>query len=591
MSQLLAADDYWCPDEGDLSLAQRLLLMVAESDLALLAAMALVSRGLSLGHSCMELQQLAALAWLDDELVALDVAGWQQRLLLSQLVSEGERDAPLRLQDGRLYWQRFWRYECQVATALLQLSQRGHVYDATELQAVLDQLYPQRQPVAQVAAVVNSLCADLAVICGGPGTGKTTTVVKVLLALQQLVDSERPLRMAITAPTGKAAARLQQAVTGACEGLPESVAALIPCQAQTLHRLLRRHPTSGRPFYHRERPLPLDVLVVDECSMVDIGLFAQLLEALPLGCRLILLGDRDQLASVQAGDVFASLCQAHSRGVSAERGAWLQQLGIALEGQGVMSPLAECVSWLQHNFRSAESPQIVELAAAVQQQDLTAVYQQLAQPGSQLVYCDYAAVDFESVFLRQVADYWVEMFKALQVPRQALACFNQARVLVVQRHGALGVARINQLIEQHFRQLGWVTEGDDFYPGRPIQILQNDYGVQLYNGDIGVILPREGRLYGYFERDNGEAYWLPLARLPRHETAYAMTVHKSQGSEFEQVMLLLPDQAKRWLSSSLLYTGMTRARRQVVLWSSQESLRAVVSQQSPRFSGLAQRLK
>jgi len=384
--------------------------------------------------------------------------------------------------------------------------------------------------------------------------------------------------------------RLQESIAVACQGLavPPAWLASMPREAITLHRLLGRHPLSAQPKASRYHPLPLDVLVVDEGSMVDLELFVQLLAVLPESCRLIILGDAQQLAAVQAGEVFSSLCHPTTQGFSPAVAQQFEGLGLLSPSQDKAQvqthPLQDNVTWLWRSYRFSQGGGVARLANQLSQQHSADQLTELWTEHDELSWCEHALHSFETTVLSQAEACWSGLLSGLDDPKSALARFNQSRILTVQRKGRFGAEAINALLATHFAP---PTLSASHYPGRPIQILENDYGLQLFNGDVGIILPQGGGLFAYFLGTDGEGRWLPLARLPRHETAYAMTVHKSQGSEFDQVILVLPDQAKPWLSRELFYTGITRAKHRLFVWGDYALLPGILQRHQARYSRLA----
>jgi exodeoxyribonuclease V alpha subunit len=561
------------------------------------------------------------------------VAAWPKKAdLLKQLagspvVGRPGEFKPLIL-DGqnRLYLQRYWQYEAELAATIVRLEgdttkseERAphpdplpigsadaerekhsprHDVETHQLKVSLAAHFPSGgaeemdwQMVAAVAALRRRLC----IISGGPGTGKTRTVV-VLLAL--LLEQNPALRIALAAPTGKAAARLQESVKNARATLPcaPAIQDLLPTEAGTIHRLLGTVPDSAYFRHDAANPLPFDVIVVDEASMVDLALMAKLVSAIPPSARLILLGDKDQLASVEAGAVLADLCNGASR--RAYSPAFAKELkemtGLILPADAVSGQaagLADCIVELRRNYRFGEQSEIHRLSQAVNAGDAEAVVKSLREAGENsaapVVWRQLPAPSQLKQFLKPLALSRFKEFLQSPDPAEALRAFARFRILCALRHGPYGVEQLNAVVEDILAEAGWIRPDGRFYAGRPVMIVRNDYNLKLFNGDIGVLRRNAaGELRAYFAGpDQALREVMPL-RLPEHETAFALTVHKSQGSEFERVLLMLPREDSLVLSRELVYTGLTRASRAVALWSSLEILTAAVRRNIRRRSGL-----
>lgn len=536
----------------------------------------LLSEAVSDGHVCLNVADQQS--WPAEIMQQLpDTSSWQQQLIDSAVVGQPGEFTPLIITvDGRLYLNRYWQDEQQVATAIRQ---RAKAVKPASDNIVLQEFFAGwQQSVAgidwQKVAVLSALSQQFTVISGGPGTGKTTVVLKILQAFQAL---QPDLKIALAAPTGKAAARLQSVVSDAA----------LPIAAKTLHRLLgisQRH-LNGR--FNADNPLPLDVLIVDEASMIDISLMALLLKALPVNARLILLGDADQLASVESGAVLASLC-ADAPTFSADfakKAQQLAQLDLPVSDQPTV--LQNGLVKLQHSYRFAADSHIGQLATAVRMGDTTTAMNLLQDTQSLLITPDNHQLEQTLTTGYQAFISAVEC--DLPAP-EILAAFEQFRLLCATRQGPHSVAAVNHLIQQLLAKRGW-RSGQPFYPGRPIMITQNHYRLNLFNGDTGVILRHtDGTLQACF-MFAGELRWVPLSRLPTHETVYAMTVHKSQGSEFDTVSILLPADISPVLNRQLLYTAITRARKSLNILTTENVLQHTISTNHQRESGLKEQLE
>ena len=426
-------------------------------------------------------------------------------------------------------------------------------------------------------------------LSGGPGTGKTHTVARILALLATTATA--PLRIGLAAPTGKAALRLRQSIRRARETLDAELAAAVPEETRTLHRLLGFQPTRQRFRHDRNHPLGLDLLVVDEASMLDVALMTALLEALPPACRLILLGDRDQLASVEAGNLFADLCRGDA-GWSAPLRRRLEQLtGQPFPAAGAPDPMADAFVQLHTGYRFDRGSGIGELARAVNSGDEPLLDRLPAGDAADL-QLEEADSPTGSSRLRQAIEALFAPVFAAASPREALQALEQGRILCALREGPGGVEGLNRLAESVFRRRGAIPPGQDRYRGLPVMVLRNDYTLELFNGDTGVLWPDgEGVLQAWFPQEEGGARPVAPARLPSWQAAYAITVHKAQGSEFTEVLLVLPEEDTPVLCRELLYTGITRARRTIRVYGRRAMLVQGMRRRVVRYSGLAEALR
>ncbi|MDD8059115.1 exodeoxyribonuclease V subunit alpha [Shewanella metallivivens] len=632
---------------------------------------ALLSQQLSNQHSCLVIKQINLANPMAEDSHKYAQINCQISLSHSQLVEQiSQFDAvglpgdnkPLILEYGRLYLNKYHFFETQVANKLTQLASQQINIDLSQSQLpqLIDSLFPNKQTdnsatidwqkIATATALINAL----AVITGGPGTGKTTTVTKLLLLL--LTQSNLTIRL--VAPTGKAAARLSESIKASKQRLHKELTQLadqnianvliealtkIPEEASTLHRLLGVIPNSHQFRHHQDNPLRLDLLVVDEASMVDLPMMHKLLSALPAHGRLILLGDQDQLASVEAGAVLADICIGLKHGQDNMPSPWSMRYSQAqalqigqLTGQDVSQfihpqpKIGDSLCMLMHSHRFKGDAGIGLLANAVNQANVTAIRQVWRQQHAELNWYEHQqnaqgdntgkqqllalSVQAYGEYLQQVnanqqailaytqrqTDPETESHGPIVLPHSEQAIidsFNQYRILCAMRAGEFGVEGINIAVTESLKQARLIHVQGEFYLGRPIIIQSNDYNLGLFNGDIGLILQdrnKPERLMAHFVMADGSLLKVLPARLPSHETCYAMTVHKSQGSEFDKVSFVLPTRPSnaQWqlLTKELLYTAITRAKNHFYCLGSANIFEKASQQATSRASGLAWRL-
>lgn len=562
--------------------------------LPLLAA--LTSWATGQGHTCLPLVAVAGVLadfGLESE-PWTDVSHLRDQLMQSAMVGQPGEARPLILDGDQLFLLRHHAWEEQIAQALRHRAALLLPVATDDARPLLDQLFPVGDANTidwQRAAAILALCKPLVVISGGPGTGKTYTVARILALLCNL--SVKPLRIALVAPTGKAALRLQESIQQASDALAELSSLLPDTQAQTLHRLLGFQVNRPGFRHNRANPLHLDLLVVDEASMIDVGLMAALMEALPPQCRIILLGDRDQLASVEAGNLFGDLCGNGEIGWSAELVERMQPLlgaSGSLRAQASTHPLADSLVLLRTSRRFAVGSGIGALALAINSGEAEAVRRVLGATWTDIEMIDTAHTE-QAGHLRERLLGFLEPLFAADTPETALLALGARRILCGLREGPSGVEGINRLAQMHLRRLRHIGPETQCYAGMPLLITRNDYSLGLFNGDNGVLWPDDqGQMRGWFGQEGGGLRSFSLARLPSWQAAYAMTVHKSQGSEFDQVLLLLPQEDAPVLTRELLYTGLTRARSGLLLCGPLDLLLRTTGRRVVRYSGLAGKL-
>lgn len=484
---------------------------------------------------------------------------------------------------------------------------------AEELSA-LDGLVPQAVCLNwQKVAAAMAITRQFAVISGGPGTGKTTTVAKLLAALVMQADhgsTEKEVatpNIKLVAPTGKAAARLTESIGMAVQSLPvdPEVRKRIPTQSSTIHRLLGSVPNQVDFRHHHDNPLHLDVLVVDEASMVDLPMMARLLDAMPPHAKLILLGDRDQLASVEAGAVLGDICAFSSQGYSRQQEQLLSHLTgfdlagshlTGIDGARAVSPVADSLCMLQKSYRFHAESGIGKLAKAINNGNPYHV-EKVCQHGFKDINHYSLSAESYQTMINMTVNFYRDYFDAIELgkePKEVLKAFSAVRLLCALREGDFGVVGLNHRIERELVRIGKVSQADEtWYEGRPIMITRNDHGLGLYNGDIGIAMidkkvnPENPHLRVFFEMPDGSIRSVLPSRLPEHETVYAMTIHKSQGSEFADTLMVLPSEFSPILTRELIYTGVTRAKEKLYLFALQDVINRSVRLRTERASGLA----
>ena len=599
----------------DIAFADTLQRLDSTTDERVWSAAVLASLAVGLGHAALDLanpqillSDISGLPQAEHWLAALRSSRW---VTSPQAGVAADSTMPLVLENGLLYLRRYREYERRLAAGLHRIAaQAPAVTDIAALAPLFFALFPSAHARdgdghddAQARAAALALLCSLLLVTGGPGTGKTTTIARLLLLLlAQAQQAAKPVpRIALAAPTGRAAERMAESLRKAgaeirvtldinAAGIDAALCDALPQSAATLHRLLGTIPDSPRFRFDADNPLPYDVIVVDEASMVDLPLMCKLVEAVADGARLVLLGDRDQLPSVEAGDVLAAIVDAagDDAGVPRELATPLAPLlGAVAVSDGTGFALAGHRVHLQRGYRQSDALDLAPLADAVRDGEADDALGLLR--GGTLV-----GVHFHEDMLDPLAGAarerllaaWRDIATAVDA-RAALALGGRVRLLTALRDGAQGSHLLNARIEEALAG----AQRERYFHGRLLLVTENSYRHQLFNGDIGVCLrDDDGAITAWFAGGSDGVRGFHPAALPAHSGAFAMTVHKAQGSEFDNVWLLLPRHDARTLSRELLYTAITRARRELHVCASEAVLRAALARHAIRISGLKRRL-
>lgn len=542
------------------------------------------------GHSATGLDRLVSDLHADG--TQLGLSACRDLLRASAVVGTPGQSRPLVLDaSDRLYLHRYWHYEKQVSDALIQRAEQAPLkVDAARLGEALARLFSRPEEADQKTAAAVAALRRFAVVSGGPGTGKTTTVLR-LLAL--LLEFEPGARVALAAPTGKAAARVSQSIRAERHKLaPGSARDAIPGEAFTVHRLLGSRSGTTACRYNAANPLPYDIVVIDEASMIGVAMMARLFDALHADARLVLLGDKDQLASVEPGAVLGDIC-AGSDGFSSAFAAQLAGVGVDVRAQSAHSRVQDCVVTLEHSYRFDKAGGIGRLAHAIRTGDADEAIATLRGADDDVELIDLPdAGQRDDALRKRVMANFEPFLQSVAQPVSAdrqLTEFDNFRLLCVFRHGVRGVAALNRMTEESLLRAGALDSARGWYAGRPVMVTRNDYTANIFNGDVGITMIDGEDSSVVFETAQGLRHFA-TARLPEHETVYAMTVHKSQGSEFGSVLLALPDEASELLGRELIYTAVTRARARVEIHGAEQVLRKAIATDQARASGLRDRL-
>jgi len=601
-----------CFSDIDIHLADFLTSAGGEESPAFYFAVLMLSSRLKNGDICLSLKDIAGkpLSYFfgDDEsgkYQKIIVPGKEEMvaaLYKSKAVGDGDSYLPLVLDAGdRLYFQKYLSFENSLAESVKKLAGNKKLpADISSVRNTFSRLFASKAGETdwQGIAAYSALSGGITVISGGPGTGKTSTVVKILaLIAEHGINSGREVLISLAAPTGKAAARLREAVNTALENLPVSddVKKMIPAETFTVHRLLGSIRNSHGFRHNSGNPLIHDVVVVDECSMGDMALMYRLVQAVKPGAQLILLGDRDQLSSVEGGAVFADLCGYNNEMYTESfisRGSGV--FGINFPGApvkdnetGVMN---DTLVVLKKSYRFGGRSGVGILADLIKKGDAAGAIDILDDQS-------YPDVKFaEGASRKEIGDiyrqYAAGIVSGVEFVHggKILALINSFSILTATRSGKYGAEGMNSVAEGVLFNLGVIEPFQKFYPGRPVMISRNDYSLSLFNGDVGITSGKDSAGV-IFPAADGETRVVHPSRLPEHETAFAMTIHKSQGSEFDNVLVVMPDRWNMVMTRELLYTAVTRARRSVIIAADSDIVREMILTPTRRMSGLREKLR
>ncbi len=588
----------------DIHFARFMTELVGWDDPDLLLAAALVSSYTGQGNVCLDLTSVAGKSLLKEEyeqknVFCPELTEWRKKLEKCAVAGTPGEYKPLILDNqSRLYLYRYWEYQEEITRFIVgRVNDENQYMNIPVLKQGLERLFPPnktREVDWQNIAVFTALLKKFCVISGGPGTGKTATAAKIIALILEQAHTEK-VRIALAAPTGKAASRLQEAIKVAKEKLDcsDSIKKAIPCEASTIHRMLGS--IQGSPYfrYNAQSKLPADIVIIDESSMVDLALMSKLVQAIPDKARLILLGDKGQLASVEAGATFGDICDSqNAHGFSKHFCKEVKKVtGYDIETKPdneLARGICDCIIQLQKSYRFGSESGIGAVSRAVNEgnAELSATilkddkfsdirWQDLPRP-----------YELERCIKDAVINGFQEYLKT-DDPWQAFDLFERFRILCALREGPWGVSALNLLVERILKEAKLIEPDKLWYSGRPLLITRNDYHLRLFNGDVGIVLAdSKNDLLAYFPAADGTLRKLHPLRLPEHETVYAMTVHKSQGSEFDRVLMLLPDRDYPIMTRELIYTGITRARKEVEIWGVESVFCNAVLRRIERTSGL-----
>ncbi len=551
----------WNWEALDYQLANFLSRVDKDNSLAVEQAVKILSHEVRQGHVCIWLDDFSDIEVSPSERT-IEVADWRRSLLKSSAIGQPGDLTPLILDESNhLYFHRYWQYEQQLAAAL---KSRVHCELETPEDSWFDQQF-KNLPLSeqQQEAVKKALSNNFSIISGGPGTGKTTTIASLLLLLNHF---DPDARVGLAAPTGKAAMRMQEAMLNSAEQFDPADAVLLETQAQTLHRLLGYQSGKVTFRYQQSNPLPYSVVIVDEASMIDLALMNKLVSAVAKDARLILIGDRHQLASVEAGSVFGDICIDRQTNVLSSTLTLLTKSYRFSTGQGIEQ--------LSKSINAGNSDAVIEILSSTKFPEI-----------------EWLNPEVDSIIWQQQLKTKVfqqlDAIKSAPSSAEKFANLSHFQLLCAHQKGRFGVAGISSAIDDWIQKKYRLAD-KIWYAGKPLMIKENDYQTKLFNGDFGlVVAEKEQKFRVVFQSSNEHSQSLSISRLPAHENAWAISVHKSQGSEFDEVMLVLPESPSPVISRELLYTAVTRAKSKITIVSNEKVLRHAIEHQIQRRSGLA----
>jgi exodeoxyribonuclease V alpha subunit len=596
----------------DIQFAQSIARICKSENPYLILGAALASYEVSQGHICANLPSICERPFVIDEdrepIAWPSLTTWVDALKSSSAVSTAGDPRPLYLDEkNRLYLSRYWSFQIGLVNMIkARLEQEPSAIDQSLLIDGLERLFDlqtyrsQEKTNWQAVAAIAAVYRNFSVISGGPGTGKTSAVVRILALLFEQAQAHNTAfpRVSLMAPTGKAAGRLEESIERAKLKLKcrSEIADAIPHSASTIHRGLKGSFEAKRAFhYHRDNPLPADVVIVDEASMIPLTLMHNLFDAVPMTSKLILLGDEHQLASVQAGAILGDICNAKDRGgYSTEYVEQISSLTGARLPLAKQKPPAirDAIVQLKESHRFKDTEGIGALARAIKAGESAEVLKLLKGDEHKNIHLINESKDAMLTTSGLICEGYEEYLRADTI-EEKLISFNQFRILCAHRRGELGSEKINgqvaTILGEHFK----FDTRPPWYRDQPVMVQINDYRQKLYNGDIGIVgtdSEDEQRLVAWFHGSDGELRAFYPSRLPPHESVYAMTIHKSQGSEFDKVLVILPAELSPILSRELLYTAVTRASKEVFIMATDDVISQAVDKEISRASGLTDSL-
>lgn len=541
-----------------------------------LTGAALISRQIYHGHICLTDSGIEALRDEFENERNL-IPQWSEIVSVlskSSSCSDGKSFSPIVFYGNRFYLYRYWQYEFSLAKSVKEMSETGSGYSEKhdEIEKNIETLFAaDGKENGQLEAALMAVSNRFSVITGGPGTGKTTAIAKILAAIFKCCPDETVL---LAAPTGKAASRMNEALKNAVAFAGDLIDGdvaekILSLSGSSIHRLLGWTRNPGVFVHNRENPLEAGIVIVDEASMIDLSMMSKLVDAVKKESSLVLIGDKDQLTSVEAGNVLGDICEAFNEGAFEKR----------------------TVSVLKKSYRFGKSIFIGELADALNRgadiETLKTIFDGCDDGSVNLVNCNVSRA--MEVVEEAVVKNYSFLFKDNDVSK-ILEELEKFRILCASKLGNGGVGSINRFCEKIFAKAGIIRSAEIWYHGRPVMVTENNYVLELFNGDCGVILEKDGEKRGYFSANDGSVRSVPVSMLPNVETVYAMTVHKSQGSEYDEVMIILPEKEMSVLTKELVYTAVTRAKKKLSIIADEFILECSVKKSAARNSGLADAL-